>query len=264
MRANDEIKDIQANPVAAASPVPAAPAAPAASFGEHTPGGHPATPHPGTHPPAHEKPNIITMIKKHPLAADAVFVIVLLAAVGGFLWWHDFQGKIYIEKAEISAPVISLSPTTAGQIDKFYVQEGDEVSQGQKLAKVGDETITAKVPGTVIWLQDTPGQFVSPQQPVVKMVNPREFRVVGRIQEDKGLADIKVGQKVVFTVDAFPGKQYNGVVDSIGASARTSDIMFSISDKREEREFDVTAIFDTRAYSELKNGMSAKMWVYKS
>jgi hypothetical protein len=42
-----------------------------------------------------------------------------------------------------------------------------------------------------------------------------------------------------------------------------SDIVFSISDKREEKEFEVKATFDADAYPELKNGMSAKMWVYK-
>ena len=203
------------------------------------------------------------MIKQHPLAADAVFIIVLAAAIGGFLWWHDMSGKIYIEKAQISAPIISLGPSAPGIIDKFYVQEGDEVAQGQKLAKVGDEIISAKTGGTVIWIQNTPGQMVSPQQPVVKMIDPREFRVVGRIEEDKGLADIKQGQKVAFSADAFPGRQYEGVVDSVGAAARDSDIVFSISDKRQEREFDVKAAYDVRAYSELKNGMSARMWIYK-
>jgi multidrug resistance efflux pump len=212
---------------------------------------------------AHEKKDLFQSIRQHPLIADAVFVLVLLAVVGGLLYWHDMSGKVYIEKAQISAPEIALSPSAPGVIDKFYVQEGDEVSQGQKLAMVGNEIITAKTSGIITWIQNTPGQTVSPQQPVVKMIDPREFRVVGRIEEDKGLADIKVGQKVAFTVDAFPGKQYEGSVDSIGASARESDIVFSISDKRQEREFDVSAVFDVRAYSELKNGMSAKMWVYK-
>jgi len=238
---NKESKDAQAKP----APATAA---------EHKP---------AAHPQAHEKPNIITMIKQHPLAADAIFILALLLAVGGFLYWQDLQGKVYIEKAEISAPVIALSPSATGAIDKFYVEEGDEVSQGQKLAKVGDEIITAKTAGTVVWIQNTPGQTVTPQQPVVKMIDSRQFRVVGRIEEDKGLSDIKVGQKVLFTVDAFPGRQYQGVVDSIGTTARESDIVFSISDKRAEHEFDVYAIYDVRTYSELKDGMSAKMWIYK-
>jgi len=210
-----------------------------------------------------ERKNPLMLIKEHPLVADAVVIIVILALAGGFLVWHDMSAKIYIEKAEISAPVISLAPLSSGQIDKFYVEEGDQVSQGQKLAKVGDEIITAKTAGIIIWIKDSPGELVGPAVPVVKMVDPREFRLVGRIAEDKGLSDIKEGQKVVFTVDAFPSKQYQAIVDSVGAAARQSDIMFSISDKREEREFEIKALFDTNAYSELKNGMSAKMWIYK-
>jgi multidrug resistance efflux pump len=233
------------------APVPPGPRAAAGSAAHH-------------HAPEHAKQGIIATIKQHPLAADAVFIIVLALLVGGFLYWHDMSGKIYIEKAQIAAPVIELSPTAPGVIDKFYVQEGDEVSQGQKIAKVGDETITARTAGVITWIQNTPGQMAVPGQAVARMIDPREFRVVGRIEEDKGLADIKAGQKVAFTVDAFPGRQYTGVVDSVGTAARDSDIVFSISDQRQEREFDVNAAYDVRAYSELKNGMSAKMWVYKS
>jgi multidrug resistance efflux pump len=211
----------------------------------------------------HEEQGLGPLMKKNPLLVDALFVLLLAAAVGGFLYWQDMDGKIYIEKAEITSPVISLGPAAMGEIEKFYVSEGDDVSTGQKLAMVGDQLITAKTSGTIIWLQNTPGQTVSPSQPVIRMINPREFRVTGRVQEDKGLADIKPGQKVMFMVDAFPEKTYEGVVESVGESARQSDIMFSISDKREEREFDVRAIFDVKQYSELKNGMSAKMWIYK-
>jgi hypothetical protein len=67
----------------------------------------------------------------------------------------------------------------------------------------------------------------------------------------------------MFTVDAFPGKQYTGTIVSVANTPKTSDIVFSISDKREEKEFEIKAIFDLKSYPELKNGMSAKMWIYK-
>lgn len=207
--------------------------------------------------------SILAFMRRNPLAMDLAIFLLLAALAGGFLYWQDIQSKIYIEKAEITAPIISLSPQVPGQIGKFYVQEGDRVSQSQRLVEVGEETITAKTSGMIIWVLDSPGQLASPQQPVVKMIDPREFRVVGRIQEDKGLSEIRAGQKVVFTVDAFGSRQYSGVVESVGESARQSDIVFSISGKREEREFDVEVMFDPSAYPELKNGMSAKMWVYK-
>ena len=206
---------------------------------------------------------VISRIKRHPLLTEITIVIVLAAIAGGYLYLQDIESKIYIEKAEISAPLISLSAPAYGQIGKFYVQEGDRVSKGQRLALVGNDTVYAGTAGLVLWVKNTPGQMTGPGDPIVKMIDTSELRVVGRIQEDKGLRDVHPGQRVVFTVDAFGDRKYEAVVDSVALSARTQDIVFSISDKREPREFEVKALFDSNAYSELKNGMSARMWVIK-
>ncbi len=127
----------------------------------------------------------------------------------------------------------------------------------------GGEVVISQIDGIIVYVNNAPGHIASVQDPVVKMIDPTEMRIVGRIQEDKGLNEIKVGQRVVFTADAFPSNQYVAVVDSIGETARQIDIVFNISDKREENEFEVRALFDSSAYPELKTGMSAKMWVYK-
>ena len=143
-----------------------------------------------------------------------------------------------------------------------FLNEGDKVREDMIVAMVGGNSIRAKTDGIVLSIKNTPGQIVSSQDAVVKMLNPQEFRLVGRIAEDKGLKDIREGQTVLFTVDAFGTKEYRGVIDSISPTSRQSDIVFSISDKREEKQFDVKAKYDVDAYPELKNGMSAKMWVY--
>lgn len=210
-----------------------------------------------------EKSNVITQIKKHPLMAEFALILFIALVIGGFLYWQNLQSKIFIEKAEINAPIIAISPPVSGTIDKFYVSEGDQVSPGQRLAKVGDTILDAKTSGIITWIQNTPGQFASPQTPIIKMYDPQQLRVVGRIQEDKGLSELHAGQRVVFTVDAFGSKEYAGTLETIGVTPRQSDIVFSISDKREAREFEVKALFDYSNYSEIKNGMSAKMWVYK-
>ncbi len=51
------------------------------------------------------------------------------------------------------------------------------------------------------------------------------------------------------------------MVEAVAPSSRTGDIVFSISDKRQEQEFEVRVSYDVAAYPELKNGMSAKMWI---
>jgi multidrug resistance efflux pump len=83
------------------------------------------------------------------------------------------------------------------------------------------------------------------------------------VQEDKGLSQIKVGQSAIFTVDAFGSKEYSGIVDEISPTSNQGDIVFNISGTRQEQDFDVKVRFDTTQYPELKNGMSAKLWIYK-
>ncbi len=214
-----------------------------------------------TNPLANNK--LFAYVRHHPLLTEVMLVGLVLALIAAGLYWQDFQSKIYIEKAEVNAPVIFLGPQTPGIIEKFYVHEESVVSKGQKLAMVGDNIIEAKTNGIVVDIMNAPGQWVTPQSPVVEMIDPSQFRVIGRVQEDRGLKDIHPGQRVMFTVDAFGQKEYAGTVEMVAETARQSDIVFSISDKREPREFEVTVIFDVNAYPELKNGMSAKMWVYK-
>jgi len=209
---------------------------------------------------------LITKVRGNPLLLWGLVVLVLLAATGGILYWNDLQSKVYVENSQITAPVITISPQSSGIIDELYVSVGDYVRKDQTLAKVGDEVLVAKTDGIITGVENTPGHLVNPVMdttPVISMIDPQQLRVTGRVQEDKGLKDIAPGQRVEFTVDAFPSNRYEGVVEKIAPSSRVGDIVFSISDKRQEQEFDVKVIYDVNAYPELKNGMSAKMWIIK-
>jgi multidrug resistance efflux pump len=204
-----------------------------------------------------------SFIRNRPFIMGLVIVLLIVGLGGGYYYWQEQETRIYVEKAEIYGPIISLAPRTAGEIDTLYVKEGDRVSEGQNLAKVGGQLITAKTNGIILWVANTPGQMASNQTVVIKMIDPQALRVVGHLQENKGLSSIRIGQRVVYTVDAFDAKEYEGKVEMVSSTARQSSVVFSISDKREEREFDVTATFDVQGSPELKNGMSAKMWIYK-
>lgn len=205
---------------------------------------------------------IIRFINHHYFLLTVIVILVLLL-VGLIAYFEVTSSRVYIDKAQIYAPIITLSPTTPGILDRVFVKEGDSVGENIVVAEVAGNSIKTQTSGLITSVQNTPGQLVTPSTPVVQMVDPSEYRLVGHIQEDQGLSSIKVGQQVVFTVDAFGSKQYSGVVDSISPTSRQSDIVFSISDKRAENDFDIYVKFDVAKYPELKNGMSARMWVYK-
>jgi len=210
-----------------------------------------------------EKKTPFTYIKKNPIILDIIVGLIILSLIAGIIYLNINSSRIYIENAQVEAPIISLAPTSAGVLEKVYVEEGDHVSKSKEVALVSGKPLYPETNGIVISVTNTPGQIVSSQTPIVQMIDPRELKIVAKIPENKGLNEIKEGQKVIFTVDAFSGKKYNGYVSSIAPSSRQADIVFSISNARAENDFNIYIKYDINKYPELKNGMSAKVWVYK-
>lgn len=201
--------------------------------------------------------------KKTIIIYVAIFVS-FLAIISGGVYWKILQGRIFIEKAEISAPMIELSAKNSGILEEIFVREGDRIKENQLVARIGNEMVKAQSDGVVMKIKNDIGKNFNPGEPVVSMIGQDEIRVVGHLDEDKGLKDVRIGQRVVFIVDAYGSKEFTGIVDEISETSRDSDVVFSISDKRETKKFDIKIRFNVAEYPELKNGMSAQAWVYKN
>ena len=190
-----------------------------------------------------------------------VALIIIVAAVGS-IYWRITSMRISIDTASIEAPEIDLSPSTPGILEDVYVNEGDSVAANTTVARVGDQLIQTKVAGIILSVPDTVGAQVNAGTAVVTMIDPTSLRVVGEIDENKGLSRIAVGDSVTFTVDAFGSQTFSGVVDEVAPTSNQSGVVFNISNQRETQQFDIKARFDTSEYPQLKNGMSARMWIY--
>ena len=201
--------------------------------------------------------------KRHVYLFAAFLVIVIGGGLAAASYFAVSSKTVYIEKAQVEAPVISLAPTAGGTLRTLSVKAGDTVPGGFIVAQVGVELVKTTMGGLIISTDGDVGKLIPAGHTVVEMIDPAALRVVGQVQEDKGLADIKVGQSAVFTIDAFGSKKFVGVVDEISPAAESGDVVFSVSDKRQEQNFNVKVRFDTTAYPELRQGMSAKIWVYK-
>ncbi|MHB8710107.1 MAG: HlyD family secretion protein [Minisyncoccota bacterium] len=188
--------------------------------------------------------------------------LIIIAAAGIAAYFMLSNNEISIDTASISAPLINLSPTESGRLNAVYANEGDTLPANAPVALVGMEVIKTKVAGLIVQVNDTIGAQVASGQTIAEIIDPSQLRVVGRIDENKGLAQIQVGDPVSFTVDAFGGETFTGIVDEIAPTSNQSGIVFNISSQRETQQFDIKARFDTSAYPLLKNGMSARMWIY--
>lgn len=208
-----------------------------------------------------EKGSISRLVRSVWFAA-AMVVVVILGVAGGAYYLMNASSRISIDKAEVSAPLIPLSPQNAGELKSILVHEGDEVPANTVVAQVGNELLKTETAGKIVLVNNNIGKLFNRGESVVQMVQSDELRVEARVAEDKGLSDIAVGQRAVFTVDAFGSKEYEGIVDEVSPAPLEAGVAFNISDKRTTKEYVVKIRFDRTKYPELSYGMSARAWIY--
>ena len=188
-------------------------------------------------------------------------LIAVIVIVGAFFLYLT-NSQIYTDNADIEAPTVSIAATQGGTLQKMLVTNGQEIAADTPVAQVADQVLRSDQAGLIVDAEDNIGKTINPGEAVVTMIHPTDLRVVAHIDEDKGLSDVHVGQLVNFTVDAFGSQKFVGVVEEISATSRESGVVFNISDQREVRQFDVKIKYDVNQYSELKNGMSAKVTIF--
>jgi multidrug resistance efflux pump len=189
-------------------------------------------------------------------------IIVIVIIVSGIYYREIKKDRIFVENSLINAPIITVFPTTAGRLFEVDAKEGKYVKKGDVIAIVGSETIRSTVDGLVIMTNNQIGGSLTPQNSVVQLIDPSQMRIVGTIDENKGLSKINVGQVASFTVDAFPGRTFWGFVDEVGSTAKQTQLSFSISSERPTQQFQVYVRFPANQYPQLKNGMSAKLTIF--
>ena len=192
--------------------------------------------------------------------------LIVVGAIGGGLYWYVTSKTVYIDLSQIQAPLINLSPTNSGVLQAIYVNPGDVVAANQPVALVGNEVVESQTAGEIVSTDKNIGEYMNTltgQGTVATMIDPTQLRVVGNLDENKGLDDVQVGDSATFTVDAFGSQVFKGVVDEVSPTSEQSDVVFNISDERPTNQFAVYVRFDPTLYPQLKNGMSAKIWIYK-
>jgi multidrug resistance efflux pump len=192
-------------------------------------------------------------------------LLLCIILVGG-AYWYVSSRTVYVDLSVVQAPVISLMPTNSGPLQAVFVNVGDMVTAHQPVARVGDEIVESETSGEIVSVDQNIGEFenaMTGQSVVATMVDPTQLRIVGHLDEDKGLAEVKVGDVAKFTVDAFGSKVYYGVVDEVGQIS-AGDTTSNIFSQRPTYQFNVYVRYDPARYPELKDGMSARIWVYKN
>ena len=72
----------------------------------------------------------------------------------------------------------------------MYVNAGDMVTANEPVARVGDEVVEAQTAGEIVSVNNNIGQYMNTltgQGTVATMIDPTQLRVVGNLDENKGL-----------------------------------------------------------------------------
>lgn len=138
------------------------------------------------------------------------------------------EEKMRQATAQIAEARANLADAQAkrGDVDvlkKQIEQLGADMAQvraqiRQKDVELADRVVKSPVDGVVDRKFVEPGEFVIPGQRLVLLHDPKTVWIEVHLKETK-LADVRPGQPVAVSVDAYPGRVFTGTVERIGDAA---------------------------------------------
>lgn len=172
----------------------------------------------------------ITALGLETVAADLRPVARLLSVNGEVAALPDAQ-------AEVSLRI-------SGIVQAVYVNLGDAVHRGQKLALVQSRAVgnppptiavLAPMDGVVDARNVIVGQSVEPDTALFRLSERSRMRIAGKVYEED-LGQVRVGQKAYVKLLAYPDELLNGVVSLIGPmldpETRTVELWVLLDNKR--------------------------------
>ena len=95
-----------------------------------------------------------------------------------------------------------------------------EATAGRALAQARlDETrIVSPITGVVLRKNVEPGETVTPGTPILTLMDPRDLWLRAYVAETD-VGRIRIGQPARVTIDAYPGRPFNGAITEIASEA---------------------------------------------
>ena len=131
---------------------------------------------------------------------------------------------IYGEVKALPDQQADVSLRISGRVDAVYVNLGDAVRKGERLALIQSRTVgnppptvmvRAPMNGVIDARNIIAGQAVNPDTTLFHLSNRTRMRVVGKVYEED-LEKVHVGQKAHVTLLAYPDMTLTGIVSLVG------------------------------------------------
>lgn len=156
--------------------------------------------------------------------AIIVIVLIALAAAIGFTTSYLVDASHYVttDNAQIDGTQIPITAPTSGTLTAWTGTQGAVLRADQVVGRVEidggyvrpQRSIRAPAAGTVAVDDTTEGAYVTAGTQLAVAYDPRDVYVTARVDETD-INDVRVGQRVEFTVDAYGSRTFSGSVREI-------------------------------------------------
>src|SRR5437763_9653691 len=160
-----------------------------------------------------------------------ILIFVALFAIGGGIAYWVYNNYTYYntDDAQVTSKIINVSAPMVGTLTTLNVKLGDAVTAGQTIGTItGAPTASASgttsnspsvnivspLNGTIIQMPAVQGEGVAPGFPIATVTDLSSATVTAYVDES-AIDNIKVGQDVDITIDAYSGTNFTGHVQQI-------------------------------------------------
>jgi multidrug resistance efflux pump len=161
------------------------------------------------------------------VAVLAVVVLALIAA-GAFSASYVLDARHYVstDNAQVDGSRIEVKAPSSGTLIDWRATQGADLEGGQVVGRIRvdggfvqpQQTIKAPADGTVAVDDGVEGAYVTAGTQLAIAYDFAQVYVTARVDETD-VDDVRPGQRAEFTVDAFPGTDFTGVVREIQGGA---------------------------------------------
>jgi len=160
----------------------------------------------------------------------ALLIILVLAVIGGggvTAWYFiDAQNYVTTDNAQIDGDKISINAPTSGTVIDWTASEGSPVQQDHVVGRIRmqggfvqpEMPVRAPGDGTVAVNNAVEGTYVTAGTELAMAYDFSKIYVTARVDETD-ILDVRSGQVVDISVDAFPGTELAGTVREVQGGA---------------------------------------------
>jgi multidrug resistance efflux pump len=216
-------------------------------------------------------------LKRSSRIALTVILIVALVAAGGFATSYFLNARNYVstDNAQVDGDKILVNASTSGNLVDWIATEGAVLRKDEIVGRIKIQSgfaqprmsIRAPADGTVAVDNGVPGAFVTAGTQLAVAYDFDKIFVTARVDETD-IKQVRPGQQVDLTVDAYPNTQLTGYVREIQGGAAAVFSLFPQSNsagnfQKVTQVIPVKIALGDRQGLHLVPGMNVTVYIHK-